>query len=88
MENDLELKEKQNYLRKNIIDKGLDPEQFVEFLQEKKGEEGDDITNWTMEDLKTVVKEFYQRNNIQNEETKENNENKKEEDDNIKFIID
>ena len=36
MENDLELKEKQNYLRKNIIDKGLDPEQFVEFLQEKK----------------------------------------------------
>ena len=88
MEYDSEQKEKQNYLRKNIIEKGLDPEKFVEFLQEKKGEEGDDISNWTMEDLKLVVKEFYQINNVQNEENKEKNENKKEEEDNIKFIID
>ena len=88
MEYDSEQKEKQNYLRKKIIEKGLDPEKFVEFLQEKKGEEGDDISNWTMEDLKLVVKEFYQINNVQNEENKEKNDNKKEEEDNIKFIID
>ena len=88
MEYNSEQKEKQNYLRKKIIEKGLDPEKFVEFLQEKKGEEGDDISNWTMEDLKLVVKEFYQINNVQNEENKEKNDNKKEEEDNIKFIID
>ena len=88
MEYDSEQKEKQNYLRKKIIERGLDPEKFVEFLQEKKGEEGDDISNWTMEDLKLVVKEFYQINNVQNEENKEKNDNKKEEEDNIKFIID
>jgi hypothetical protein len=43
MENDNDQKEKQNYLRKKILEKGLDPGKFVEFLQEKKGEDGDDI---------------------------------------------
>ena len=61
-------KEKQNYLRKKILEKGLDSEKFVEFLEEKKGEEGVDITNWTMDDLKSVVKEFYQIYNIPIEE--------------------
>ena len=90
MENIEEQKEKQNYLRKKILEKGLDPGQFVEFLQEKKGEEGDDISNWTMEDLKIVVKEFYQINDIVDDEPEEKQkekENKKEEN-NIKFIID
>ena len=90
MENDNDKKEKQNYLRKTILEKGLDPGKFVEFLQEKKGEDGDDISNWTMEDLKIVVKEFYQINDIVNDEPEEKEkekENKKEEN-NIKFIID
>ena len=90
MENDNDQKEKQNYLRKKILEKGLDPGKFVEFLQEKKGEDGDDISNWTMEDLKIVVKEFYQINDIVNDEPEEKEkekENKKEEN-NIKFIID
>jgi len=88
MENTEEQKEKQNYLRKKILEKGLDPGQFVEFLQEKKGEEGDDISNWTMEDLKIVVKEFYQINNIQDDEIEEKEKENKEEEKNIKFIID
>ena len=90
MENDNNQKEKQNYLRKKILEKGLDPGKFVEFLQEKKGEDGDDISNWTMEDLKIVVKEFYQINDIVDDEPEEKQkekENKKEEN-NIKFIID
>ena len=29
--------EKQNYLRENILEKGYDPNQFVSFLQSKKG---------------------------------------------------
>ena len=90
MENDNDQKEKQNYLRKKILEKGLDPGKFVEFLQEKKGEDGDDISNWTMEDLKIVVKEFYQINDIVDDEPEEKQkekENKKEEN-NIKFIID
>ena len=50
--------EKQNYLRVNILDKGYDTNKFIEFLKSKKGEDGADITNWTMEDLKHIVKEF------------------------------
>ena len=50
--------EKQNSLRVNILDKGYDTNKFIEFLKSKKGEDGADITNWTMEDLKHIVKEF------------------------------
>ena len=59
--------EKQNYLRENILEKGYDPNQFVSFLQSKKGEAGSDISNWTMEDLKEVVQEFISINSTQSE---------------------
>ena len=88
MENDTDQKEKQNFLRKKILERGLDPVTFVEFLQEKKGEEGDDITNWTMEDLKIVVKEFYQKNDIPDEEAEDQENEIKRKEDDIKFIID
>ena len=88
MEDDIEQrqKEKQNYLRKKILEKNLDSEKFVEFLEEKKGEEGADISNWTMDDLKSVVKEFYQINNIPLEELEDKDDKDKE--DKIDFIID
>ena len=88
MEDDVEQrqKEKQNYLRKKILEKNLDSEKFVEFLEEKKGEEGADISNWTMDDLKSVVKEFYQINNIPLEELEDKDDKDKE--DKIDFIID
>ena len=54
--------EKQNFLRKNILEKGYDVNQFVSFLKSKKGEAGSDISNWSMPDLYDVVKEFISQN--------------------------
>ena len=94
MEEDENQKEKQNFLRKNILEKGIDAEKFVDFLQEKKGEDGADITNWTMDDLKLLVNEFYKINNISyddnniNEKKEENEINNTQNNNNIKFIID
>ena len=53
-----EQEEKQNYLRQNILDKGYDANDFVSFLQSKKGEGASDISNWSMTDLQNVVKEY------------------------------
>ena len=44
--------EKQNYLRETILEKGYDTNQFVQFLVDKKGENGADVAFWTMNDLK------------------------------------
>ena len=55
---DLSQQEKQNFLRENILEKGYDVNEFVSFLQSKKGEAGSDISNWSMNDLYIVVKEF------------------------------
>ena len=58
MSSDASQEEKQNFLRQNILDKGYDTNLFVDFLMDKKGEEGADVGNWTMSDLKMVVQEF------------------------------
>ncbi len=50
--------DKQNYLRENILEKGYDASQFINILKYKKGEEGEDISNWNMPDLQNVVQEF------------------------------
>ncbi len=54
--------EKQNYLRETILEKGYDTNQFVQFLIDKKGENGADVAVWSMPDLKSVVKEFIKLN--------------------------
>ena len=54
--------EKQNFLRETILEKGYDTNQFVQFLIDKKGENGADVAVWTMPDLKIVVKEFIKIN--------------------------
>ena len=53
-----EQEEKQNYLRQNILDKGYDANDFVSFLQSKKGEAASDISNGSMKDLQEVVQEY------------------------------
>ena len=58
MTDDSSQEEKQNFLRENILEKGYDTNMFVEFLMDKKGEDGADVGNWSMNDLKIVVKEF------------------------------
>ena len=78
MSSDASQEEKQNFLRQNILDKGYDTNLFVEFLMDKKGEEGADVGNWTMNDLKIVVKEF-----ISLQENSNNNINKAEQSEEI-----
>ena len=74
-----EQEEKQNYLRQNILDKGYDANEFVSFLQSKKGEGASDISNWSMKDLQEVVQEYIQKHNG---ETKSLNESKSQNNDN------
>jgi hypothetical protein len=50
----MSIEDKQNFLRENILDKGYDGYDFQQFLVEKKGNEGANIENWSMEDLKSV----------------------------------
>ncbi len=63
--------EKQNFLRETILEKGYNTEQFVNFLIDKKGENGADVAVWTMNDLKIVVKEFIKLNGGSVEEEEE-----------------
>ena len=70
--------EKQNFLREKILDKGYDTSQFVQFLTERKGEDGADVANWTMEDLIQVVNEFIKLNGGEVEEDVKKPEPKKE----------
>ena len=53
-----ELKQKQIFLRTNILDKGYDADQFMNFLQSKKGDLGLDLNNWTINELVLSVEEF------------------------------
>ena len=65
--------EKQNYLRENILDKGYEAEEFVSYLTSKKGEEGVNLNNWSLEELKSVVKEYIKNNPINNKIENDNN---------------
>ena len=62
MTDDSTIEEKQGFLRETILNKGYDVNQFIQFLTDKKGEEGADVSNWSMHDLQTVVKEFIKLN--------------------------
>ena len=75
--------EKQNYLRENILNKGYEAEHFVSYLTSKKGEEGVDLSNWSLDELKNVVQEYITANpltqtqninNINNIDNQPNNE--------------
>ena len=64
---DASIEDKQKFLCETILDKGYDSNQFVQFLINKRGEDGADIANWTMNDLKQVVTEFTNPNGGQAE---------------------
>ena len=53
-----ELEKKQTFLRANILEKGYDAEEFMNFLQTKNGEFGLDLNNWNISELKIAVQEF------------------------------
>ena len=44
LDNEEILEKKQNYLRKEIIDKGFSPDDFANYVQKIKGENGADLT--------------------------------------------
>ena len=69
MEEDLQ--NKQAYLRENVLEKGYDADEFMEFLQEKKGENGLDLSNWTMKELTIAVADFINNKNKENEQDDE-----------------
>ena len=56
MEDDI--KEKQNFLRKEILENNLDGEEFYSFLLDFDEERGDNLELWNMDDLKKIVKSF------------------------------
>ena len=62
------LKQKQLFLRENILDKGYSTDNFMDLLHSKKGEQGLDLNNWTMRELSSVVKEFISYENPHEEE--------------------
>ena len=78
--------EKQNLIREEIINKGYDSIQFIEYLTQCKGPGGEDINSWSVQDLKNAIKDFVylnknqskNENNIINEQKNNNNLNKKE----------
>ena len=56
-ENMEEIQAKQTLLQTEIIDKNYDKTAFINFCLSKK-ENGDDLNNWTLEELKEIVTEF------------------------------
>jgi hypothetical protein len=60
-EQDIEMK--QNLIKSTIIDKNYDKNAFFNFCMSKKKEGGDDLANWTIEELNSVINEFTEEQN-------------------------
>ena len=86
-----DIEQKQNFLRENILNKGYVAEEFMSYLNTKKGEKGLDLVNWTMEELEETVSEFIEIKNKMKEKnttekskkTKTSNKKNKDKDNNI-----
>ena len=57
-EKDEDIEPKQEYLRKEIIDKGFNPDDFMYFLSKEKGDNAYDLSLWSLEELGKIVKNF------------------------------
>ena len=62
MEENNEVKEKQEFLRIHILEKGYDADEFMEFLETLRGEKGLKIENWSKNDLIDAVNQFIMMN--------------------------
>ena len=86
MEIDKSIEQKQEYLRENVLEKGYEADLFADFLVSKRGEEGSDISSWSMNDLRQAVMEFIQieseKKKIKTEEDEENNNKINDDNDN------
>ena len=69
------LQSKQAYLRENVLEMGYDADDFMSFLQVRKGENGLDLNNWNMDELISVVDDFVKgKKEIQNPKQEQTNE--------------
>ena len=75
-QNYYELEKKKELLKKEIVEKNIDQNIFINFCISKK-QNGDDLNNWTLEELKEIIIEFTSKQNtsIQNQNQKINNSN-------------
>ena len=71
-ENNEKTEKMQNYLRKEIIDKGYSPEEFANYLKKIKGENGADLNIWSIEELYYVVPQFQESQEHQKQNKKYN----------------
>ena len=59
MENNNNIENKQSLVNEEITVKGYNLDMFIIFLKTKKGQNGDNLENWTYEELQTAVTEFH-----------------------------
>ena len=57
LDDDGDIQAKKDLLQKEIIDRNFNKEQFIDFCSVKKNN-GDDLSRWTLSELKEVVNEF------------------------------
>ena len=76
LQNYYELEKKKELLKKEIVEKNIDQNIFINFCISKK-QNGDDLNNWTLEELKEIIIEFTSKQNtsIQNQTQIINNSN-------------
>ncbi len=81
---DDDLAEKQEFLNKEILEKGYEANDFVSFAKEKKGENGDDLNSWTLDELRMAVEEFQKKHKLKKSEEEKNSviDNVEEEEEN------
>ena len=60
---DLDIKMKQNIIKSNIIDKNFDKNIFFNFCMNKKKQGGEDLSNWSIEELTSTINEFIEEQN-------------------------
>ena len=53
--------QKQHYLRENILNKGYDANEFMDFFKESTGTDDLNLNDFTMEEIEKVVNDFYSR---------------------------
>ena len=75
---DQDTQAKQSLLQREIIEKNLDKTAFINFCLSRR-ENGDDLNNWTTEELENIVKEFVQSQNSGTVTLQSSNSNPQEE---------
>ena len=76
-----DIEKKQNIIKTSIIDKNYDKNLFFNFCMDKKEQGGEDLSNWTIEELTSTINEFVEAQNkvISNKKTLEQEYQKQKE---------